>query len=126
MIETSIRDFLIEQHRAIAPFKSKETVLDTPLFQMVLSGAAKLPLDHVEEVADLLSCNKHELFRMAMRQFYDQQTTSLFERMLGCAMSDNELQWLDVIRSASPSPVAKPNPSARRLVRALARSQVEV
>lgn len=125
MIESSITEYLNKRHRAVAQSDSSGGFLGTRLFQLILSGDAKLPLDRVEETAALLGCDKHELFRVAMRQFYDEQTISEFEKMLGCSISNEERQWLDVIRSASDGPVVKPNAIARRLVRALAKPQRE-
>jgi len=125
MIESSITEYLNKRHRTVAQSDSSGGFLGTRLFQLILSGDAKLPLDRVEETAVLLRCDKHELFRMAMRQFYDEQTISMFEKMLGCSNSNEERQWLDVIRSASDGPVVKPNAIARRLVRALAKPQRE-
>ncbi|MGO8134371.1 hypothetical protein ACC730_38310, partial [Rhizobium ruizarguesonis] len=67
MQKPSITEFLKERRLEITPSKSAESFLDSRHFQMILSGGAKLPLDRVEEVADRLGCDKHELFRMAMR-----------------------------------------------------------
>lgn len=99
--------------------------LSKPLFKMILQGEAKLPLDRVEEVSSSLAIDAHQLFRMAMRQFYDEQTISTFEKMLGFSISHEEQQWIDVIRSAGDGPVVKPSATARRLVRALAKPQTE-
>lgn len=125
MIEPSIPEYLNKRHRAVAQSDSSGGFLGTRLFQLILSGDAKLPLDRVEETAALLGCDKHELFRVAMRQFYDEQTISTFEKMLGCSISNEEQQWLDVVRSASDGPVVKPSATAWRLVRALAKPQTE-
>lgn len=123
MINTSIYQFLNDQRLAVTQVENTGTFLDTRLFQMIRSGDAKLPLDRVEEVADLLNCDKHELFRMAMRQFYDDKAISTFERMLATPLTSEEQEWLHVIRSASDGPVAKPSVMAKRLVRALAKTQ---
>lgn len=125
MIESSITEYLNKRHSAVTQSDSPGGFLGTRLFQLILSGDAKLPLDRVEETAMLLDCNKHELFRMALQQFYDEQTISTFEKMLGCSISHEEQQWLSVIRSASDGPVVKPSAIARRLVRALAKPQNE-
>ncbi|KQW31339.1 hypothetical protein ASE36_03510 [Rhizobium sp. Root274] len=125
MIESSITEYLNNRHSAVAQSDSPGGFLGTRLFQLILFGDAKLPLDRVEKTAVLLDCNKHELFRMAMRQFYDEQTISTFQKMLGCSISDEEQQWLDVIHSASDGPVVKPSAIARRLARALAKPPTE-
>lgn len=123
MINTSIYQFLNDRRLAVTQVENTGTFLDTRLFQMIRSGDAKLPLDRVEEVADLLNCDKHELFSMAMRQFYDDKAISTFERMLATPLTSEEQGWLHIIRSASDGPVAKPSVTAKRLVRALAKTQ---
>jgi len=121
MQKPSVAEFLNERRLEIAPSMSAESFLDSRHFQMILSGDAKLPLDRVEEVADRLGCDKHELFRMAMRQFYDDSAIGLFERMLAPPVSDEEQMWLNEIRSANEAVLA-PSGMAKRLVRALAKS----
>jgi hypothetical protein len=125
MNEPSLIDFL-KQHHAVANAESRQAFFDTRFFKMILSGDAKLPLDRVEEIADLLVCDRRQLFRMAMRQFYDEEAISTFERMLGNPLTDGEQQWLDIIRSASSEHVAEPSAMARRLLRALATPQSTV
>ena len=99
----------------------EEGVLGDRIFQMVLGGYAKLPLDRVEEVAMALGCDARQLFRLAARQFYDKKALCLFERMLGTPMTNEEQDWLHEIRSAADGPVAEPSRVAKRLLRALIR-----
>lgn len=120
MAKSLIAEFLNERHLKVAPSMSTEGFMNSALFQMIMSGDAKLPLERVEEVADLLRCDKHELFRLAMRQFYDDNAINLFKRMLGPPLTDEEQIWLHEIRSANEGPVLAPSGTAKRLVRALA------
>jgi transposase-like protein len=123
MIERLLTDFLMERYRLVEQVENTNSFLESRLFKMILSGDAKLPLDRVEEVADLLDCDKRQLFRMAMRQFYDKESISTLERMLGNPLTEEEQQWLDIIRSASGADVGAPSTMAKRLVRALAKPQ---
>lgn len=123
MIEPTLTDFLMERYRLVEQTDNSVSFLGTRFFKKILAGDAKLPLDRVEEVADLLNCDRRHLFRMAMRQFYDKDAISMFERMLSNPLSENELQWFDVIRSASGDEVAAPSAIAKRLLRALAKPQ---
>lgn len=123
MSEPSLTDFLVERYSLVEQADNSASFLGTRLFKMILSGDAKLPLDRVEEVANLLDCDSRHLFRMAMRQFYDKESASMFERMLSNPLSQNEQQWLDIIRKASGEDVAAPSTMARQLVRALAKAQ---
>jgi hypothetical protein len=93
--------------------------LESPFFQMVLAGNAKLPLHRVGEVADFLGCDRGMLFRLAMRQFYTDAAISTFEEMLVYDTSENERTWLNEIRAAANGEVPMPSANARRLVRAL-------
>lgn len=122
MTELSIAEFLNARCRELGPSMHAESFVDSRHFRVVLSGDAKLPLDRVEEVADRLECDKHDLFRLAMRQFFDDSAIGLFERMFARPLSDEEQMWLDEIRSAVTGPVSAPSGTARRLVRALAKA----
>lgn len=99
-----------------------EGFLANTLFQMILRGDVKLPLDRVEEVALVLGVDARQLFRLAARQFYDEEAICLFERMFG-TLTNEEQKWLREVRSAADGHVAEPSATARRLVRALAKPQ---
>ena len=98
MIKSSLTDYLVERYRLVEQTDNSASFLGTRLFKMILSGDAKLPLDRVEEVANLLDCDSRHLFRMAMHQFYDKESVSMFELMLSNPLSQFEQQWLDLIR----------------------------
>ncbi|MBX5256876.1 MULTISPECIES: hypothetical protein [unclassified Rhizobium] len=100
-----------------------ESFLASPLFQMVLRGDAKLPLHCVEEVASVIGADVRQLFRLAARQFYDEDAIRLFERMLGTPMTNEEQKWLHEIRSGADGPVDELSSTARCIVRALAKPQ---
>ncbi|WLS09366.1 hypothetical protein Q9314_06225 [Shinella sumterensis] len=118
---TTLIGFL-QMHLAELQSSAREGgILGDRLFQMILGGNAKLPLDRVEEVAMALGCDARQLFRLATRQFYDEKTICLFERMLGTPMTNEEQKWLQEIRSAADGPVAEPSGVAKRLVLALIR-----
>ncbi|MDK1488645.1 hypothetical protein QN219_01020 [Sinorhizobium sp. 7-81] len=113
-------DFLKARLSEIEVPVGEGSILSSPLFQTILRGDAKLPLDRVEEVATALGYDdRQQLFRLAMRQFYDEEAICLFERMLGTPMTNEEQMWLHEIRSASEKAVREPNIVAKRLVRAL-------
>lgn len=119
-VQQALVDFLRSGSSAAQVQVDKAGFCATPLFAMVLRGEAKLPLDRVEVVADFLGCDKHELFRIAMRQFFDDTAIGLFERMLAQPVS--EQMWLNEIRSGNGGSVLAPSGMAKRLVRALAKS----
>jgi hypothetical protein len=121
-VQQALVDFLTVKSSAAQVRVDEEGFCATPLFAMVLRGEAKLPLGRVEEVADRLRCDKHELFRLSMRQFYDETVIGLFERMLAQPVSDKEQMWLEKIRSANERVVVAPSGMPKRLVRALAKA----
>ncbi|MVO95508.1 hypothetical protein [Rhizobium leguminosarum] len=123
MNKPSIGEFLNARCLELTPSINAESYIGSRHFAMVLSGEAKLPLDRVEEVAGRLRCNKHELFRLAMHQFFDDVAIGLFERMLAQPVSDEEQMWLNEIRSANYGPVSAPSGTSKRLLRALAKAQ---
>jgi hypothetical protein len=99
-----IRNYLAE-HAAAAgldlenlsgPSGSPENVL-----RLVLLGA-KLPLDKVADVAALIECDARCLFRVALMQFYRDDTIQLLERMLGQSeRNPAEEAWLSLVRRAA-------------------------
>lgn len=99
------------------------SILTSPLFHMVLRGDAKLPLDRVEDVAEPLGCDKRELFRLAMLQFYTEDAVRLFEKMLTDHVTEAEKMWLHEIRSAAVGEVREPGSVCRRFIRTLSRTQ---
>ncbi|MGR9202830.1 hypothetical protein ACU8OG_02575 [Rhizobium leguminosarum] len=117
--ENEIGVFLAERFSETANVVGEGSFLNSKIFEVILQGDARLPLDRVEEVALALGCDARQLFRLAMRQFYDEESICLFERMLGKPITNEERMWLNVIRSAADGPVAEPSAMARRLVRAL-------
>jgi hypothetical protein len=80
-----IRNYLSE-HAAAAglDFESIDGPLGTPehLLHLIFSRNAKLPLDKVPDVAALAGCDVRSLFRVALSQFYSDDTIQLLERML--------------------------------------------
>lgn len=126
IIEKPVAVFLRERILENNGAAGNNSFADSKFFELILRGEAKLPLDRVEEVADLLACDKQQLFRMAIHQFYDQKAIALLERMLGEPMTAEEQKWLHVVRSAADGPVPEPSGVAKRLVRALVRPQASV
>lgn len=87
-------DFLKARLSEIEVPVGEGSMLSSPLFQMILRGDAKLPLDRVEEVAAILDCDKRQLFRLAMLQFYTEDAIRLFEKMLTDRVTETEKMWL--------------------------------
>ncbi|KQX40909.1 MULTISPECIES: hypothetical protein [unclassified Ensifer] len=117
--ESALAVFLKERLLKTATVVGEGSFLNSKLFEIILRGDARLPLDRVEEVALALGCDARQLFRLAARQFYDEGAIRLFERMLGTPMTNEEQMWLHEIRSTAEGPFAEPNIMVKRLVHAL-------
>lgn len=88
--ENALADFLKERLLKTASVVGEGSFLKSKLFGIILRGDARLPLDRVEEVALTLGCDARQLFRLAMRQFYEEESICLFERMLGTPITNEE------------------------------------
>lgn len=120
-----IRDYLSEHAAAVnlnldslnGPSGSPERVL-----RLILVSNAKLPLDRVADVAALVGCNARRLFRLALMQFYNDDTIQLLERMLGeRERNPAEEAWLSLIRRAAGEQLEPPSRIGRGLLWALLR-----
>ena len=90
------------------------------LLRLVLDGNAKLPLDKVANVAALIGCDARGLFRVALAQFYSNDTIQLLEHMLAPPeRAPAEEAWLSLIRRAAGEGLEPPSRFARRLLWAL-------
>lgn len=90
------------------------------LVRLVLEGNAKMPLDKVPAVADILNCDDRALFRVALTQFYSAGTVALLDRMLGPQeRSAGEDAWVSFVRSVAPDDVRPPDRFARNIMRTL-------
>lgn len=99
------------------PSGSPERVL-----RLVLDSNAKLPLDRVTDVAALVGCDARGLFRLALMQFYSDDTIQLLERMLGQRERNAaEEAWLSLIRHAAGDGLKPPSQIGRRILIALLR-----
>ena len=116
-------NFLRERFAKKDASAGDDSWLASPMFDMIMRGEAKLPLERVEEVALALGCDPRQLARLALHQFYDAATLMLFEKMLADPLTGAERIWLQELRSVANGPVPAPNSLAKRLVRALVQAQ---
>jgi hypothetical protein len=125
MNDLPIRNYLSEHAAATGlNLKSLGGPLGSPrnLLRLVLDGNAKLPLDRVADVAALIGRAARELFRVALAQFYSDESIQLLEQMLAPPeKSAAEEAWIILIRRAAGQGLEPPNRFARRLVTALLR-----
>ncbi|KQZ45985.1 hypothetical protein [Ensifer sp. Root558] len=89
------------------------------LLRLVLDGTAKLPLDRVAETAGIISCDRHELFRLALGQFYSDGAIAMFESLATPRLCAVEQAWLTAIRDAAGDDLKPPSRIARRVIKSL-------
>ena len=78
---------------------------------MLKSGATKLALDRVPQLASALECDPGLLFRLALRQPGYEMTAQAIENIFGDVVTANEREWLGELRDASGN--ADPSMSAQ-------------
>lgn len=68
---------------------------------MLKSGAAKLALDRVPDLARALDVDPARLFRLALLQSGNETAKAAIDEIFGAIVTRNEAGWLDAIRDAS-------------------------
>ena len=68
---------------------------------MLKHGTTKLPLDRVPALAKALECDVGELLAAALEQYFDIETIVAFRRVMVADLTQNEVEWVEFLRSAS-------------------------
>jgi transcriptional regulator with XRE-family HTH domain len=71
------------------------------VLSMIKAGKSKLPLDRVPALAKALECDPRLLFMLALEQLGGSTTETAIRQIFGTLVSENEVAWLEEIRSAS-------------------------
>ena len=71
------------------------------MLSMIRTGATRLPLDRVPALAAALECDPTRLFMLALQQRGGDTTEAAIWSIFGTLVSENEVAWLEEIRSAS-------------------------
>jgi hypothetical protein len=71
------------------------------MLAIIKAGKAKLPLDRVPALAKALECDPRLLFVLALEQLGGSTTETAIRQIFGTIVSENEIAWLEEIRSAS-------------------------
>lgn len=79
-----------------------ETGLATvSLLSKIREGMIKVPLDRVPGLARALECDPRTLFLLALEQYFEKDTLVTIKQIIGPGMSQNEVAWMEALRSAS-------------------------
>jgi len=106
------------KHRKTQSVIAKEAGFAQPnMLANIKSGANKLPLDRVPGLAKALETDPTLLFIMAVEQLGGDTTDLAIRKIFGTLVTENEVDWLEEIRSASnnadPSVTAKARSAIR-------------
>ncbi|WP_095776480.1 helix-turn-helix transcriptional regulator [Mesorhizobium sp. WSM3868] len=71
------------------------------LLSKIREGGIKVPLDRVPGLARALECDPRTLFLLALGQYLDEEALVSIRQIMGRGMSENEVAWIEALRSAS-------------------------
>ena len=123
--DTRLVKFLEKRILELKPRKTQSAIASeagfpqTNMLANIKTGANKLPLDRVPGLAKALESDPKLLFMMAVEQLGEDTTALAIRNIFGTIVSDNELDWIGELRSASdhadPSLTAKSRSAIRAI-----------
>jgi hypothetical protein len=114
--------------KRILELRPKKTQLDiaveagfpnSDMLSMIKTGATRLPLDRVPELAKALDVDPARLFQLALEQWVGSAAARAFEAIFRVAVTRNEVDWILVIREASGNTDPAVTTRLRAAIRAL-------
>ncbi|MCX5578989.1 hypothetical protein [Kaistia terrae] len=94
---------------------------DLDIIYRFLRGERRLPLHIVETLAEVLECNRSQLFILTLRTWFDEDFLSLLEESFGAAReTEAERSWLEALREIYKGDVPEITATMRRRIRILA------
>jgi hypothetical protein len=121
---TNLAKFVTKRILELRPQKTQGQIgdeagfLSVNMLSIVKSGAAKLPLDRVPDLAKALECDPARLFILAV----EQQDTALavaIRDIFQIAVTANEAVWIEELRDASDDSDPALTTKGRRAIRAV-------
>ena len=82
------------------------------ILSMLKTGKTKIPLDRVPALATALECDPAPLFRLALEQTFEGSALMAVRNIFKTVLTENELAWIELLRSASGN--SDPHLTARR------------
>ncbi len=105
--DTRLQRFLEKRILELRPLKTQSQIAEEAGFaqpnflSMVKTGTTRLPLDRVPALAKALECDPTRMFMLAIEQRGGDTTEAAIQAIFGTLVSDNEVDWLEEIRTAS-------------------------
>lgn len=114
------RRILELKHRKTQAQIAAEAGFPNPnMVSMIKAGTSKLALDRVPSLAAALECDPARLFMMALEQIENPTTANAIQRIFRTTVTENEGDWLRVIREASENTDPPLTSRARSAVRGI-------
>lgn len=86
---------------------------------MLKSGASKIALDRVPDLARALDVDPAHLMRLALAQSIGETASKAVLELFGTPVSANEALWLQELRDASDNADPRPTAKGRAAIRAI-------
>lgn len=86
---------------------------------MLKSGASKVALDRVPDLARALDVDPAHLMRLALTQSIGETASKAVLEVFGTPVTANEVLWLEELRDASDNADPRPTAKGRAAIRAL-------
>lgn len=88
------------------------------IISMLKNGESKVPLDRVPALARALETDMRHLFRLALEQhFRGAEISAAIAEVFGNVVSNNEMQWVELIRDISNNSDPMPTETMKAEVR---------
>lgn len=123
--DSRLARFVSQRILELKPRKSQAEIAEiagftSPNFlSMVKSGASKLALDRVPDLAKALECDAAYLLRLALEQAEGSTAAAAIFQIVGDPVSENERLWIAEIRDASGDTDPRPTSRSRNQLRAI-------
>lgn len=88
------------------------------IIYMFMRGEAKVPLDIVPQLAQILECDAAQLFVLALEQYFQPATFRELNDLFLDGLTENERGWVSLIREVSEGADPAITPARKRRVSA--------
>ncbi|MBC2834080.1 XRE family transcriptional regulator [Paragemmobacter straminiformis] len=104
-------------HKTQADIAREAGFRNANFITMLKMGNAKLALDRVPALAKALEADPAFVMRLAVEQSFGPEMLKLLSELLGDTMTENEKEWIKIIRDSSPNTDPAPARTIRRVLK---------
>lgn len=91
----------LKEEKSLEDIAEESGFASVSLLSKIREGGIKVPLDRVPGLARALECDPRTLFLLALGQYLDGETLVAIRQIIGPSMTQNEVAWVEALRSAS-------------------------